>query len=110
MTEAEWLAGSEPGPMLDHLGDQASDRKLRLFACAVGRRHEAQVGTARFREVLELAERYADGETTGDEMTAWAGGAVTAGRNRVEDHARAVAYWITRPGESMRTAARVAIQ
>jgi hypothetical protein len=33
MTEAEWLACSEPAPMLDLLRDQASKRKFQLFAC-----------------------------------------------------------------------------
>jgi hypothetical protein len=34
MTEAEWLAATDPRPMLDFLRGKASDRRLRLFACA----------------------------------------------------------------------------
>ena len=33
MTEAEWLGHAVPGLMLRHLGDEVSERKLRLFAC-----------------------------------------------------------------------------
>ena len=37
MTAAEWDACADPRPMLDFLHDKASDRKLRLFACAYAR-------------------------------------------------------------------------
>jgi hypothetical protein len=33
MTEAEWLASTEPGLMLRHLGDRALARNLRLLFC-----------------------------------------------------------------------------
>jgi hypothetical protein len=38
MTEAEWLECAEPGPLLDFLGARASERKLKLLACACCRR------------------------------------------------------------------------
>jgi hypothetical protein len=34
MTEAEWLLGTDPHRMLEYLRGRASERKLRLFACA----------------------------------------------------------------------------
>ena len=38
MTEAEWNACTEPGPMLEFLRDKAGDRKVRLFSVACYRR------------------------------------------------------------------------
>jgi formate dehydrogenase maturation protein FdhE len=38
MTEQEWLACTAPEPMLAFLRKEASERKLRLLACACCRR------------------------------------------------------------------------
>jgi hypothetical protein len=62
MTEAEWLTGADPGPMLGFLRGRASDRKLRLFACACLWRVLPLLDDERQnRKSIEFAERYADG-------------------------------------------------
>jgi hypothetical protein len=63
MTEAEWLACTEPLEMLDFLRlAQPSERKMRLFACACCRRvaHFFTRGPE-LGQALEVSERYADG-------------------------------------------------
>ena len=37
MTEGEWLAGTDPLPLLEYVRGTASDRKLRLAACGIHR-------------------------------------------------------------------------
>jgi hypothetical protein len=63
MTEADWLAATEPGPMLAHLRDRggASDRKLRLYAVACGRLAWPHLTDEVYRSAVETAERFADG-------------------------------------------------
>jgi hypothetical protein len=60
MTEQEWLACADPTPMMEFLRGKASDRKLRLFACAFGRAvrdSQHQLGPS----TVAVVERYADG-------------------------------------------------
>jgi hypothetical protein len=61
MTEAEWLACDDPQPMLDFLYGRTSARKERLFACAAVRRVWQLLADDRLQEIVEEAERYADG-------------------------------------------------
>jgi hypothetical protein len=68
MKEAEWLACDDPGKMLNFLGRKASERKLRLFvvACCLG--DWSSLYEDRSRRLVELAERYADGEASEAEL------------------------------------------
>jgi hypothetical protein len=60
VTEEEWLEGKDPAPLLRYVREIASDRKLRLFACACARRAWGLLGDAH-RRMIEVGERYADG-------------------------------------------------
>lgn len=71
MTEAEWLATADPSPMLDHLrATTASERKLRLLACACCRWIWEFLPDPRSRAAVEVAERFADELATPRELAA----------------------------------------
>jgi hypothetical protein len=70
MTESDWLESSDPEEMLVELGElEASDRKVRLFMCACCRRIWDLFKDERCRRAVEIAERYADGLASDDEIT-----------------------------------------
>jgi hypothetical protein len=72
VTEAQWLACTDPMPMLEFLCGKASDRKLRLFACAVARELWDKLDNAESRRAIEAAEKFADGLVTANELkSAW---------------------------------------
>ena len=68
MTEAEWLAATDPRPMLDSLRGKASERKLRLFAAACCRRNWHALSEDVSRPGVEVIERYADRSATAREL------------------------------------------
>lgn len=64
MTRDDWLTCTEPARMLDFLRERATDRQLRLFACAWGRDVWRHLSDQRSRDAVLTAERFADGEAT----------------------------------------------
>jgi hypothetical protein len=84
LTEAEWLAWSDPNPMLAYLRGKVSDRKARLFAVACCRRMLGWVEAgADERHAVDVAESYADGQADGAELAA-AEAAITSGLPQAE--------------------------
>jgi hypothetical protein len=87
MTEAEWLACTDPKSMLEFLLDKASDRKLRLFACACCRRIWQLLSDERSRGAVEAAERFVDGKAQKNE---WRRAAFQANAVSEKLHAKAI--------------------
>src|SRR4051812_38212731 len=63
MKQADWLSCTDPSPMLEWLRGRASERKLRLFACACCRRIWDLLD-GRCQHAVESAELFADGVST----------------------------------------------
>jgi hypothetical protein len=69
MDEVTWLASTDPAPMLEFLqtSGRTSDRKLRLFGVACSRRVWDWLD-ALGRAAVEVAEMYADGQASADQL------------------------------------------
>jgi hypothetical protein len=63
LAESEWLSCADPLQLLEHVAGVASDRKLRLFACACCRR-VWDLLTEQGQQAVEISERYADSLAT----------------------------------------------
>src|SRR4051812_17679097 len=70
MREWEWLACTDPDALLEFLrtAGKATDRKLRLFTCACLRRIRHLLPDERSRTAIEVAERFADGQVTRENL------------------------------------------
>src|SRR5262249_7463128 len=80
LTESGGLTSEDPDPMLAAVGEQASPRALRLFACACCRLIWPLLGDQGSWQAVETAERFADGLADREEMSragraAWAAAA-----------------------------------
>jgi hypothetical protein len=88
MTEAEWLACTDPGALFTHLGPKLNERRLTLFACACCRRVWGLLTDERSRRSVEYAEREADGAAEDEpfhSMISRAYSACEAARSRNDD-------------------------
>ena len=73
MTEAEWLRSEVPEPMIQLASERASARKLYLLAVGLWDRFPDLSWSADWRTAVRVAERYADGRATRQELGAlWA--------------------------------------
>ncbi len=71
MKEQEWLACDDSTPMLEFIVGQASDRKLRLFACACTRAVRELLWVNFYSKLaLQRAEEYAEGKGTPEDLLA----------------------------------------
>src|SRR4051794_9828402 len=91
MTEAEWLACTDPQTMLEFLRGKISERKARLFAVACCRGLWHRMGEP-LRRVVGVGERYADGLTSPGEDEEAAG---LANRQGGESDPLSMAAWDT---------------
>lgn len=63
-----WTACSDPTPLLAFLKNKATDRKWRLFSVACCRRIGHLITDQRCRNAVEVAEKFADGQTTEEQL------------------------------------------
>jgi hypothetical protein len=68
MTEQEWLACADPTPMLQFLRTNGTDRNLRLFAVSCCRSIWPLLPNEEARRVVAVAERFAEGLATDEEL------------------------------------------
>jgi hypothetical protein len=104
MTEQEWLQATDPMPMLEFLRGKASDRKLRLFAVGCCRHVWYIMPDEPCRQAAEVAERFADGMATEQELRA----AADAAQISAEDNSFAKPHQSFAVGQGIYFAARTA--
>lgn len=80
MTEADWLAATDPAPMLEQIGGRMSPRERLNFMTGCLRRIWDLLSDGRHRRMVEVAEDLADGRRGEDEFLEAAGELPTAAR------------------------------
>ncbi|AMV26429.1 hypothetical protein VT84_18670 [Gemmata sp. SH-PL17] len=68
MTKVKWLKCFDPHELLEFLVKEASERKLRLFACACCRRALHLVSDDRLPPLVQVAENLAEGPIKAKEL------------------------------------------
>ena len=68
MTESEWFTCADLMQMMDVVRGRASERKLRLFAVACCRRLWQEITAEQSRAAVLVAEKFADGQATNQEL------------------------------------------
>src|SRR4051812_2417670 len=93
MTASEWATCTDPTAMVQFLGTsrKLSQRKWRLFAVACCRRVWHVLPDPRSRSAVEVAERYADGFASVEELSSALAEAERAARGQERTAARAAA-------------------
>jgi hypothetical protein len=95
MTESEWVACTDPGPMMGLLqgSGKTCERLCRLFACACVRRVWPQFLDAACGRAVEAAEQFADEVAAVDALTAALAGMDFTRRLRGAPAAARAACW-----------------
>src|SRR5262245_28594072 len=68
MTESEWLSCTDPQRLLNFLRGKVSDRKGKLFICALCRLNWDLLYDPASQECVEEVERLVDGQATEEEL------------------------------------------
>ena len=80
MTEAEWLAGNDAGPMFAFLAGRGDARRWRLLSCACLREVGHLLADCDARTAFAVLQRWADGRASDDEIALGHARAITSRR------------------------------
>ena len=109
MNEAEWLACTDPLPMLDFLRDKATERKLRLFGLACCCRIVRLLTDQRSVNAVLVTDRYLEGTASREELNQAEMTARQAYENALQTHDNAafaaVSLAVDDPYQAARSAA-----